>query len=457
MKKLSLILVLALVMVGAFSAVALADISHPNNAGISADGTYSMGATGQIYLPPGSGGAPGYAAIHSNYTANTDACAACHAPHTANGDSLTQWDTFSNSAGLTNVCLACHDGTVTATYNVVNGTVGNTSTPSNGGLFAIYKDGAQATADSASQHNVFSGLTIGGAAFGGATTATADSNGSWDGTFDCTSCHSPHGQGGNSRILTPDPNDVNSTTTITLTWSTTIDGTNSGWVFPASERPILGYPYGVTFKDGGTTNSTIKLRFSTDTTVPVVWGIQGSSSPTDTVTAIFTPVLQVNFTIANKLTSAETVSYNYGINTFCGACHTDYDTEAIYLATTNLPGGNTSVSNLNGTYSQHTRHAVGYQFFGAIPAGTLKFQSYTDHGQTAQANTVTCLTCHFAHGVDQSRWAISATTSGIAAYNSAETAGSSRLKRLPNMGVCEACHDKEDGAYSVNAVTQLMK
>ena len=43
----------------------------------------------EIYLPNETN--PASYRIHSNYAKNTDACASCHATHTAVGDSLLQW------------------------------------------------------------------------------------------------------------------------------------------------------------------------------------------------------------------------------------------------------------------------------------------------------------------------------------------------------------------------------
>ena len=407
LKKLSIISMLVFLIIGTFSAAALADISHPNNAG-SSSGTNSTGATGEVYLPPYTGavgqtqGIPGYNLIHSDYPANTDACAACHAPHTANGADLTQWDTFSNSSGLTDVCLACHDGTVTKTYDVLNGTIGTTGLPSSAGLFAVEYDGTSASTLSASQHNVFSNLTIGGAAYGGATTATSDSNGSWTGTFDCTACHDPHGQGGNSRLLSPDPNDVEQSTTQTLAYNASFDGGKSGYVFPAGQRPILGFPYGVSYTVDGTTGQSLATLFTTDTTIPTIYVNQPSGH---VILATYTPVLQVNFTITGKLTSAETVTYNYGINTFCGACHTDYNTETYNATHAKVNGAPASTAELNGVYgTQHTRHDVGYKFGSYASVPQLTFETMKDDGSATQAGTVTCLTCHYAHGVDQTRW-----------------------------------------------------
>lgn len=453
-KKISLIVVLALVMVGAFAAVALADFTHPGNAGTTASGQ-------TIYLPgqvPGVGGNQNYP-IHSDYTANTDACAACHQVHTAQGEYLTQWSTF-NTAGITSVCMTCHDGTVASTYNVLTGVTsaqdGSGKTFMNdGGLFAQQNDGANSAADSASQHEVFSGLYT-AAAFGGAYTTgatasysgqgSADSAGSWSVSFDCAACHTPHGQGGNSRILSPNPNDVmthglDPSTTAGTVGAAVGTGNGSQTDFDLATKVILGYPYSVHNKVyvGGTATNVNWIYNTTTSTVHVVFATAPANGAV--ITADYTKPLVVNFNIANKLTSVETVTYESGVNQFCGACHTDYNTESI------VNTGGDPATTTNGTFSSFTRHAVGMTWGNTGLQTSLGMKFEYNNAQHPGSPVVTCLTCHFAHGVDQSRW--NAVTSATSInYTQGELAGSSRLKRLPNMGVCEACHQKGAGNYN---------
>ncbi|GAV25924.1 doubled CXXCH domain protein, partial [Carboxydothermus islandicus] len=72
----------------------------------------------EIYLPNEAN--PAQYRIHSNYSKNTDACAACHATHTAVGGSLLQW------GSVYDTCMACHDGTISTTYDVERGVIGTT-------------------------------------------------------------------------------------------------------------------------------------------------------------------------------------------------------------------------------------------------------------------------------------------------------------------------------------------
>ncbi len=498
MKKISLILALTLVLVAAFAASAYADYTNfnttynvtttgtvkgattnwadgtstigGNSGGLTTrgtiginpiDGTWGSTSNHQIYLP----GNPSVVPIHDSYTANTDACAACHAVHTGNGDSLTQWNTFSGTAGITNVCMACHDGTVTKTYNVIAGTYvstdGGTVKKNNGGLFATAYDAPADT--NASAHNVFGGMLT-SAAFGGSNpgdivsdhtgAGTADSHGKWTVAFDCAACHTPHGQGGNARILDPNPNFVQTagtdpsaaggnytTTSETASLSTTTTYSLTKGV------PILGWPYGFVVTVNSTTVQSADYYVSLNRTNGSAT-VTFKNAQTGSLQVSYTPALQVRMNIATPLTSGETVTYQSGMNQFCGACHTDYNTSAI------VAGGGNPAASLNGVYSSHTRHAVGYDFsYGGKSEPVtqekrgLRFE-YPGGVKDSGAANITCLTCHYAHGVDKSRWIDTAGTSGIAAYNSDEVAGSSRLKILPNMGVCEACHEKGTGAFS---------
>jgi predicted CXXCH cytochrome family protein len=483
-KKISLILALTLVLVSAFAVVALADPSQPNNSGNPAAGIYSDGTPGAVYLPGGD--------IHSNYKANTDACSACHAVHTGNGEALLQW--AEGLGGISDICMSCHDGTVTATYDVLTGHVGDAvdglGNPvlSNAGLFAV-KNGLDPV--SASQHAVFNGTLV-KAAFGGAVAATgADTNGGWTAEFDCVACHTPHGQGGNVRILDPNPNwvmtqgtdpsaknakkgvngaqlavDLTDNTkyyfsTATIT-ATTKDARSNVITTLPGKKPILGRPYTPVVYVGGVkqnvgTNNTAVNPAATANTAFVTFDAAGAyvklyTATAATVTVDYTPAIAVDMVIAGKLTAAETVTYNSGMNNFCGACHTDYNTSSqavrdlapwnnkiAYGATSYVTstGATVNIAPYQGNqYSVKTRHGV----------GTEGVKNYIL--QPNEKGTLTCITCHFAHGVDQSRWADYATKTGITDYNSAESQGSSKLKRLPNMGVCEVCHQKEVGAYS---------
>lgn len=353
--------------------------------------------------------------IHSGYQANTDACASCHATHTAVGASLLQWATVSDA------CYACHDGTITDTYDVNNGMIAATGARTFGGLFNTAGDDSIGNATSLSRHNV--GAVQISAAPGGNAKGTADGNGQWAVSFECTSCHTPHGQGGNFRILNPDANGIAMARKVTTELATTTDNLT----FKASQANwIKGYPYsqytGVYVGTDPTTATKQSTGFTTDYRNGTV---TFTTAPTGNVYLSYVPALRVTGTVANKLTATEDVQYTTGINGFCGACHTDYNTEKVTK----------SGSNLNGTYTEAYRHQVGMNWHGNV-AG-LKF------GQNYE---VECLTCHVAHGTNVQWWTDWKTKSGWAGTVTTEDAGSSALKRLPNMSACEACHQKGAGS-----------
>jgi predicted CXXCH cytochrome family protein len=130
---------------------------------------------------------------HGNYNVDTNACAGCHRAHTAvRGNLLLAADDYA-------LCTSCHDSSLGATTDVLNGVVVGTSNRLNGGGFE-YVAGVAAT----SEHTV-AGLGGGG----GSGTAWGSYN-SVDnptytgpgvtGVLECTSCHNPHGSS-NYRIL----------------------------------------------------------------------------------------------------------------------------------------------------------------------------------------------------------------------------------------------------------------
>ncbi len=476
MKKLSLILALSLVFVLAFAGAAMAAQLRD---GTNYDGTdhYAPTATGKFFrsvpagtyndagddLTFGHGDSSTFTAdnattypyeiylpneknpenyrIHTNYTKDTDACASCHATHTAVGESLLQWYTVYDT------CMACHDGTVTTTYNVWGGEIGSTGTPAFGGMFGAF--------NSASSHNVSGTLSI-AAAPGGSTVEEVvnidDENQvkRWTAEFGCQSCHSPHGQGGNARILHPDPNGwatANKAAYYTDTGLTlgvdTIDATTTGLVYDPGvgykvyqagevKQLIKGYPYSPSFvKADGSPVYGISVDNTNGYSV-----ITGNLSSVDRVYA--TPSLKVVMDIDNYLQSNESVQHKSGMNTFCGACHADYNTENV----------DESGSNINGTYSEAFRHKVG----GEPHSYFANKEGFQNNGMKLEdGKYIYCLTCHVAHGTGQEYWKV--TTTGYTDAQLVEISGSSALKRAPNMATCEACHEKGEGAEGYNVLS----
>ncbi|GAW93586.1 cytochrome c3 family protein [Calderihabitans maritimus] len=521
----------------------------------------------EIYLPNES--APQNYRIHSQYTNDTDACASCHATHTAVGPSLLQW------FNIYDTCMACHDGTVSTTYNVVKGTIkvqqeqaqyttfeeymafieeynatqppewqvtepetkhdhfeyyvdqlvksdgtyfpaedpndtmdenlywaandwynnqwdgspklgGITYKPLSGGMFGFGHE------ESLSRHTVSGAVTIAAAPGGSSIPELADPGNPrtvrWDAIFGCESCHNPHGSGGNARLLNPDPN-----------WSATknnrFEGVLATRVGQVPNPKISGgvayavYPGATAFTEGSTTevltnyggiqgNTVVRERepYSWLTGYPYEYKIYvngelqeegidyllnsrmghtyiefySDPGPNAEVKAYFTASLRVKMDIDNYLTGSETVRYISGINEFCGACHTDYNTAVDKLYRTEGKNAGQYVGSgheLTGLYSEAYRHQVGMQT-EILPEG-LKFEG---------ENTVFCLTCHLAHGTSQNYWVMTLGSNSQLSEKwddslLVELSGSSALKRMPNMGTCEACHQKgaQNAGYNRNS------
>ena len=423
MKRLVSILTLTMLFLMAFAVAAMA-AQNLDPAAVKGDGTSDFVATPKttgaaypdgIYIEKDANGIA--KPIHSGYQANTDACASCHATHTAVGASLLQWATVSDA------CYACHDGTITDTYDVNNGMIAATGARTSGGLFNNAGSDTIGNATSLSRHNV--GVVNISAAPGGNATGTADVNGTWGVEFECTSCHTPHGQGGNFRILSPDANGFAMAQKVVKELATTTDNLT----FIASKANwVKGYPYSV--------STGVYVGADVATAIKVTTGfvqdyrlgtVTFTAAPAGNVYLSYVPGLRITGTVTNKLTATEDVQYTTGLNGFCGACHTDYNTEKVTHA----------ADNLNGTYKEAYRHQVGMKW-SSKPAG-LKF------GNNG-GNEVECLTCHVAHGTDNQWWSDWKTQTGWTGTVSSENNGSSALKRLPNMSTCEACHQKGAGS-----------
>lgn len=436
----------------------------------------------EIYLPNEEN--PASYRLHTNYTKNTDACASCHSTHTAVGPSLLQW------YSVYETCMACHDGTVTTTYNVENGNIGTSGSPTYGGHFGM------GTENSLSSHNVTSAVQI-AAAPGGSTvkeTLSRD-NGqtydAWTNTFGCESCHSPHGQGGNARILNPDPNGYATKTKTKIYKVANLETTAYHYVYdPTTNEKVLlikGYPYTMKFYDTNMVEFTppaerVISNLGVDPTVGSFTYLYNALTPNATIGAVYikaTASVKVRMQETNYLQSDENIKHISGINSFCGACHVDYNTEDEVIAgngkdkimdeESKRPG----YGNLNGQYSSAHRHAVGvkWDYGNAANKDYIGFDNKLmmtegtgeegkDGTGSNNASYISCLTCHFAHGASEEIWQrwVSKFPKLIDdgwgnTLPLTEIAGSSALKRLPNMATCEACHQKGDAAQGYLANT----
>jgi len=392
--------------------------------------------------------------VHSSYSKTSDACASCHSPHNAlNGErNLLKF------ADVSSACMACHDGTVTTTYNVVQGT--HNGVPNSAGKFGVAT--ATRTSDPGlSKHVVSAGLTTSVAPGGNSDSAAVDNNGAWGTEFNCVACHVPHGDSGNARALNPNVNGIavgNGVALakakgelLTTTDNLTYQAKNTAWMGGHS-YPVVVYVNDVVVTTGFTVDSVNgRIVFAAAQTLPVK--------------AAYYAGLIVKMDIANKMTANETVKYQSGLNQFCGACHTDYNN--VGKTGTNGISTGGAYDDLIGDYSKAYRHSVGItrtataadplfndpNGLNASYPGLVFEKSAVKSGVLAA--TVNCLTCHYAHGTSDSfiEANLAKQLGPVNVFNGNNATGSkllqtydntrsSALKRLPNMGVCQACHNK---------------
>ncbi len=392
--------------------------------------------------------------IHTNFQ-NTDVCASCHTTHTAVGPNLLQW------YSVYDTCMACHDGTVTTTYNVADGAIRNTGQPTLGGRFGLPGEDAN---DSLSNHNVTGAVAI-SAAPGGSVTAAAYQLGNmtverWSGTFGCESCHEPHGSGGNARLLNPDPNYMQTARgsrdyqSFELTRAVeTINGAVYYTVYDNTFGYLYilkGYPYKLANKfyllpaSGTAAEMYPKVDFTLDNSdgySKLIFNLPTRSAPEvgDVVYGSFIPAWKVKMKIENYLgfdsaggeaVAGEIVNYWSGMNGFCGSCHPDYNTAG-------------AGDGLSGSPSGEHRHLVGISVADGVYQN-LKLEHVED-----STGYINCLTCHVAHGVSRIWWNEALNTNpdkygfsneSIPQDQLVEQFGSSALKRKPNNLVCTTCH-----------------
>lgn len=390
---------------------------------------YSDGITqypNEIYLP--NEGLPLNYRIHSNFTKSTDACASCHSTHTAVGSSLLQWYLKYET------CMACHDGTVGTTYNVEAGILPNGQLAPGG---AFGNGGEQYS----SYHNVTGGVLNGSAP--GNNENIGNMN---DKPLGCESCHSPHGIGGNARLLNPDPNGVQSRKADSYKnfQLTDIGRTNEpvpGVVYVAyphnvygnpniEEEPyymLNGYPYQIkiTINDEVYSQDSYVIDNRMGFTRIIILDEFKGINITKPVYAEFIPSLRVRMNITNYLAQdsfqgvSEQVYYIDGTVAFCSACHSDYNDK------------------LEGVISNVYRHPVDRNVTGAVYTDTPIYNQELRYKLEGQK--MVCLTCHVAHGVSQDYWE---TKFELTPEQAEEQGGSSALKRAPNEMLCEGCHSK---------------
>lgn len=399
--------------------------------------------------------------IHGSYSKTTAACASCHSTHQGKAAYLLFED-------VSTVCMACHDGTVTTAYDVAQGT--HNGVTSSAGLFGA-AGATRTSVPGLSKHVVNAGLTT-AVSPGGNTSGGKDKNGDWGTELDCIACHDPHASGGNARALNPNVNNIanqqNGVLLVTPDIFTTTDNltfkaSKSGWISGRNKEPK------VTVTDTTVVPNVTTVPAVTTYTVDYAAGTITflAAQPAGTVVkASYFPGIVVKMDIVGRMTAAETVKYQSGMNQFCGACHTDYNNVGKTGPTGTGTGG--AYDDLLGEYKQAYRHSIGItrtattadplfndsNSLNASYAGLVFEKSAYKNGVLAA--TVNCVTCHYAHGTSDAFIETSLTrllgpvnvfngnnATGSKILQTYDNTRSSALKRIPNMGTCQACHNKK--------------
>ncbi len=362
---------------------------------------------------------------HGEYANDTNSCASCHQTHTASGRALL----FKN--GVYNTCTACHDGTL-GFYNVF--------TASNAGTFGGNPDKA---VGNASVHLATGVMTVSAAP--GGNRASTDVN-TWGKSFDCSSCHAPHGSY-SDRLLSYNPNGVAALAPTDASGNPTggkliqnatvaLDSASGKYTaIDAAAKPvagpwIYGYTYGkpklyytqIRVKDANgvfthkynATQSwndvlTVNYRggYFTDPQ-GLLTGKSASDIQIDVAPAVVVKMNETQIgTFPNGVAAMAVASYQSGVNGFCAACHTDYNSNSAQTET--------------GAFSKAFRHKITQ----GLKAGMI-----------GEGTSMVCLSCHYAHGTDMSVQKDARDT----AVTAPDVNASSALKRYVNMSVCWKCH-----------------
>ncbi len=324
---------------------------------------------------------------HGNFIETTNSCTACHGLHSSNHKKLLK------GATIRDLCVTCHNGTGSK-YDVVNGYVRLSSTwasrvASPSGAFGQFV-WSQATVESSSAHNVDAGLEVRQAPGSGLAPDTK----TWNSHFTCTSCHDPHNL-----------------------WQ--------------NYRSLRGVMHG----------RQVKVRGFT----------------------------AVSWTAPDQADARTVVEHVYGMNDFCGSCHVYFNDPrpgGVYKGQAGVAGSHRHPVGISPASYADVRYDImsweydqtGLAFEDARPLTTTLPLEGTHTGAQYNQNVMTCLTCHNAHGTTYSGKISVAYVNGAAngtegaavdatGYTPRDAAlagrvGSTVLKRLPNMAVCQDCHQK---------------
>lgn len=162
-----------------------------------------------------------------------------------------------------------------------------------------------------------------------------------------------------------------------------------------------------------------------------------------------------DFRVYNSGTdSFSTVKYQQGITWFCAACHTDYYADIFVDYGDSYGSGNDgnkingtlTATGLEGLYKLAYRHTINR---GPITSeeGKQVFVYSTDYYGTSASQSLTCLSCHYAHGTSKEIMRNADDTKA----DTVDVNPSSTLKRYVNMAVCWKCHSIQHGDELMNS------
>ncbi len=336
---------------------------------------------------------------HGNFTSAQAPCTACHGLHSSMHPKLIK------AATVRDLCFTCHDGTGSK-YNVADGLVRvgpswATKASSFAGPFGK-RVWDKAGVESTSAHDEGSGVQVRQAPGAGVVPVTD----SWEAHLSCTSCHDPHNKWQNYRSLRG--------------------------LLHGERRIVRGFS-------------------------------------------------EVSWTAPDRSDAVTVNEHVYGVNSFCASCHrffldprygSEYKGTEGVAGTHRHPVGMAPADYANVQYGRMSwQYEYGYVLDGTteVPTGPFNFEDArpltptlplegTFAGGQYNLNVIMCLTCHNAHGTAYGGLNNVAYLNGP--YNGTEGAvledtgytnraaalagrlGSAVNKRLPNMGVCQNCHQK---------------
>lgn len=300
---------------------------------------------------------------HGNFQNNTNSCANCHSTHNGEDEMLLM------KSGEYELCMSCHDGTM-GFYNVTKA--------SEAGVIDSHEM-------SASMHDVKSELTE--------KAAPGALNNKSTGTFECSSCHNPHGSA-NDRLLKE--------TVAGKTYANTYNVTIVGYTETIVKTPLA------------VGNKAIKLNLVED---PEFADINNSTTMSGLKIYKSNGIYNKP---ADGLTQAQVYDYKLNYSEFCASCHDDY--------LKNRENG----PRADGVHYTHTTNST--------KQGRSCTACHYAHGtditllKDTAGKTIADLQKPIADG--GKGW----TEAQAKAYMKEVSPKGSSLKRFTNMAVCWACH-----------------